>query len=55
MEGWEGKVDPNKRGSQGFLWEQCGGSVVSASDLGPDGREFKPWLVHPSCVLRQNT
>ena len=31
------------------------GSVVSASDLGPEGREFKPWPVHPRCVLRQNT
>ena len=28
--------------------------VVSASDLGAEGREFEPWLVHPSCVLRQN-
>ena len=32
-----------------------GGSVVSASDLGPEGREFEPWPVQPSCVLRQNT
>ena len=32
-----------------------GGSVVSASDLGPEGPEFEPWLVHPRCVLRQNT
>ena len=32
-----------------------GGSVVSASDLGPEGREFEPWRVHPRCVLRQNT
>ena len=32
-----------------------GGSVVSASDLGPEGREFEPWPVHPRCVLRQNT
>ena len=23
------------------------GSVVSASDMGPEGREFKPWPVHP--------
>ena len=29
--------------------------MVSASDLGPEGREFKPWPVHPRCVLRQNT
>ena len=29
-----------------------GGSVVSASNLGP---EFKPWPVHPRCVLRQIT
>ena len=32
-----------------------GGSVVSASDLGPEGREFEPSLGHPRCVLRQNT
>ena len=32
-----------------------GGSVVSASDLGPEGRELEPWPVHPRCVLRQNT
>ena len=32
-----------------------GGSVVNASDLGPEGREFEPWLVHLRCVLRQNT
>ena len=31
------------------------GSVVSASNLGPAGRELEPWLVHPRCVLRQNT
>ena len=24
-------------------------------DLGPEGREFEPWPVHPRCVLRQNT
>ena len=29
--------------------------MVSASDLGPEGREFEPWPVHPRCVLRQNT
>ena len=32
-----------------------GGSVVSASDLGPEGREFMRWPVHPRCVLRKNT
>ena len=32
-----------------------GGSVVSASDLGPEGREFEPRPVHPRCVLRENT
>ena len=32
-----------------------GGSVVSASDLKPEGREFEPWPVHLRCVLRQNT
>ena len=32
-----------------------GGSVVSASDLGSEGREFEPWPVHPGCVLRRNT
>ena len=32
-----------------------GGSVLSASDLGPEGQEFEPWPVHPRCVLRQNT
>ena len=32
-----------------------GGSVVYASDLGPEGREFEPWPVHPRCVVRQNT
>ena len=32
-----------------------GGSVVSASDMGPEGREFEPWPVHLRCVLRQNT
>ena len=33
-----------------------GCSVVSASDLGPEGREFEPWSVHPpwSVPLRQN-
>ena len=31
-----------------------GGSVVSASDLGPEGREFEPWPVHPRCVLSMN-
>ena len=30
-------------------------SVVSASDLKPEGREFEPSPVHPRCVLRQNT
>ena len=34
---------------------RCGDSVVSVSDLGPEGQEFKPWPVHPHCVLRQNT
>ena len=29
--------------------------MVSASDLGPEGREFEPRPVHPRCVLRQNT
>ena len=36
--------------------------MVSASDLGPEGREFEPWPVEssspghgPRCVLRQNT
>ena len=29
--------------------------MVSATDLGPDSREFEPWPVHPRCVLRQNT
>ena len=28
--------------------------MVSASDLGPEGREFEPWKVHPRCVLREN-
>ena len=37
------------------VWETIGGSVVSASDLGPEGREFEPGPVHPRCVLRQNT
>ena len=40
------------------IWESLelkGGSVVSVSDLGPEGREFEPWPVHPRCVLRQNT
>ena len=32
-----------------------GDSVVGASDLGTEGREFEPWPVHPRCVLRQNT
>ena len=33
-----------------------GGSVVSASDLGPEGREFEPWpSPNPRSVLRQNT
>ena len=31
-----------------------GGSVVSASDLGPERLELKPWPVHPRCVLKQN-
>ena len=29
--------------------------MVSSSDLGPEGREFEPWPMHPRCVLRQNT
>ena len=29
--------------------------MVGASDLGPEGREFEPWPVHPRCVFRQNT
>ena len=29
--------------------------MVSASDLGSEGREFEPWPVHPRCVLRQST
>ena len=29
--------------------------MISASDLGPEGREFVPWPVHPRRVLRQNT
>ena len=28
--------------------------MVSASDLGSEGREFDPWPVHPRGVLRQN-
>ena len=40
--------------SENSNWRR-GGSVVSASDLGSEGREFEPWLVHPRCVLRQNT
>ena len=32
-----------------------GGSVVGASYLGPEGREFEPWPLHPRCVLRHNT
>ena len=32
-----------------------GGLVVSASDLRPEVREFKPWPVYSHCVLRQNT
>ena len=32
-----------------------GGSVVSASDLGSEGREFESWLLHPRCVLSENT
>ena len=35
--------------------DRRGGSVVSASDLGPEGREFEPWPEHPRCVFRQNT
>ena len=31
-----------------------GGSVVSALDWRPEGREFEPWPVHPRCALRQN-
>ena len=31
------------------------GSVVGASVLGPKGREFERWPVHPRCVLKQNT
>ena len=34
---------------------RCGGSVVSASDLGPEGRDFEPWSMHTCCVLKQNT
>ena len=37
------------------LRERRSGSVVSASDLGPEDREFEPWPGHPRCVLRQNT
>ena len=29
--------------------------MVSASELGPYGREFEPWPVHPRCVLGLNT
>ena len=29
--------------------------MVGASDLGPEGREFEPWPVHPRCVLSQIT
>ena len=29
--------------------------MASASDLGPEGREFEPWPVRLRCVLRQNT
>ena len=35
----------------------CGrrcGSVVGASDLGPEGLQFEPWPVRLRCVLRQN-
>ena len=39
---WERKVESSSPG-----W--C--SVVSASDLGAEGREFEPWPVHPRCVL----
>ena len=28
--------------------------MVSASDVGPEGRELEPWPVHPCCDLRQN-
>ena len=32
-----------------------GGTAVGVSDLGSEGQEFEPWLVHPRCVLRQDT
>ena len=28
--------------------------MVSASDFGPEGREFDPWPVHPCCVFERN-
>ena len=37
-----------------FVCGRHGASVVSASDLGPEGREFEPWPVYPRCVLRQS-
>ena len=32
-----------------------GGSVVSASHLGPEGRGFEPWPVYPRSILEQKT
>ena len=36
-------------------WGSRDGLAVCASDLGPEGREFEPWPLHPRCVLRQDT
>ena len=50
----KGRMKINSHISRRKNWRR-GGSVVSASGVGPEGREFEPWPVHPHCVLRQNT
>ena len=41
----------NQRRGGSVVSGKHGGSLVSESDLGPEGQEFEPWLVYPCCVL----
>ena len=40
-------INTNNLGPNMVPCGRCGGSVISASDLGPEGREFEPW--HKAC------
>ena len=39
----------------GYVLDVVAQWLRSASDLGPEDREFEPWPARLRCVLRQNT